>query len=176
MPPLTSICLTARSIVLSSWCPLPWMDNILVLTLLPSSELTEHRGIAIAAFPHAALSYRGYIKALTFIHSFIHREHVTALHVFICNKQLTIVVWPWLCQRAVVNTFMLNVLCRTFSRSISCHPVGQVVNVLASDPWDHEFVSAHSQFFLKIAENYFSIFLFFTLKMKEPEDRPAQKF
>jgi hypothetical protein len=49
------------------------------------------------------------------------------------------------------------------------------VKVLASDPWGHEFVSLHSPIFFKIAENYFSIFLFFTLKMKEPEDRPAQK-
>jgi hypothetical protein len=36
-------------------------------TLLPSSELTEHRGIASAACPHVASS--GYIKALLFIHS-----------------------------------------------------------------------------------------------------------
>jgi hypothetical protein len=68
MPPLTSISLTARPTLLSSWCPLPCTD--LFSTLLPSSELTERRGIASTACLQVAL-LSGYIKALLFIHSLV---------------------------------------------------------------------------------------------------------
>jgi hypothetical protein len=68
MPPLTFISLTARPTLLSSWYPLPRTD-LTALTLLPSSELTEHRGIASVVFVCTLLCWC-YIKWLLFIHSF----------------------------------------------------------------------------------------------------------
>jgi hypothetical protein len=49
----------------------------------PNSQLTEHRGIASAACPHAALSALGlgYIKEQLFIHSF--NDLVTRISILI---------------------------------------------------------------------------------------------
>jgi hypothetical protein len=68
MPPLTWPDLTARPTFLCSWCSLPRTD-FMFSTLLPSSELTEHRGMACVVCLHVALS--GPYTSVV-IHSFVH--------------------------------------------------------------------------------------------------------
>jgi hypothetical protein len=71
-PPLSSISLTARPTLQSSWHPLPWTYPPPFSTwpdgIVPSSQLTEHRGIASAACPYVALSG---LHQSAVIHSFI---------------------------------------------------------------------------------------------------------